>query len=328
MNTQINEKKFVSVVLSFRNEEEVIPELLSRLHEVLKLLPIEYELIFVNDASIDNSLALLMEKAKEDNRVKIINTSRRFGVSECALAGMKYARGDAVIYMDADLQDPPEVIPQLIEEWLQGADVVYTIRTSRKGESAFKMLLTKIAYRFIRCSSPDVDLPVNAGDFRLISRRVVNELTKLNEKAPYLRGLVSWVGFKQVPVFYERQKRAAGKMHFPVFQSWFRDLLTLHGPVGTAIRGVTSFSVLPLMLFLLSGLVICVAAIVALIVLAAVSALEAPWAIIIAVFFLAGVQLVGIGTLGLYLGRVYNDVRNRPNHIIESTIGFEQDEQS
>ena len=326
MNAQDTIKKhLVSVVLSFRNEEETIPELISRLDNVLTSLSIEYELIFVNDDSTDNSLPLLIEKAKENKRIKIVNMSRRFGVSECALAGMKYARGDAVIYMDADLQDPPEVIPQLIKEWLQGADVVYTVRTSREGETRIKLFLTKVAYRFINFSS-DIDLTPEAGDFKLLSRRVVNELLKLNEKNPYLRGLVSWVGFKQVPVFYQREKRAAGETHFPLFKNFFRDLLTLHGPIGTFISGFTSFSILPLIIFLLTGIFICAGVLLA---LTAAVILKTPlissFGIIIAIFFMSGVQLLGIGTLGLYLGRIYHEVRNRPTYIVESTVGFEGD---
>ncbi len=168
-------RSVVSVVLSFRNEEEVILELISRLEKVLESLPIEYELIFVNDASTDSSLNILSEKAGENKRIKIINMSRRFGVSECALAGMKYAKGDAVIYMDADLQDPPEVIPQLIEKWQQGADVVHALRTAREGDSTLKLALTDSAYSLIGAFS-DIHLMSEAGDFKLLSRRAVKEL--------------------------------------------------------------------------------------------------------------------------------------------------------
>lgn len=323
MVTDVVEKKhLISVVLSFRNEEETIPELIRRLHEVLKSLSVDYELIFVNDDSTDNSLPLLIEKANENNRIKVINMARRFGVSECALAGMKYSSGDAIIYMDADLQDPPEVIPQLIEKWLQGADVVYTIRTSRAGESGFRLFLIKVAYRLIQFSS-DIDLTPEAGDFRLLSRRIVKELVNLNEKNPYLRGLVSWVGFKQVPVYYQREKRAGGKTHFPLFGNFFRDLLSFRGTMGTFLSGFTSFSILPLIIFLLLGIVICLGTSIAL--LAAIilkTDISGLFGIMIAIFFMSGIQLLGIGTLGLYLGRIYHDVRNRPHYIVESTIGL------
>lgn len=318
----------VSIVLSFRNEEEVLPELIRRLRETLKALPIEYEVIFVNDGSTDNSLSVLIQEGSHDNRIRIINMSRRFGVSECVLAGMRYARGDGVIYMDADLQDPPEVIPELIQKWLSGADVVYTVRVSREGESALKMLLTKAAYQIIGFAA-EIDLKVETGDFKLVSRRVVNELLKLKEKSPYLRGLVEWVGFKQVPVFYHRQRRAGGRTHFPLWRNFFRDLVTLHGPVGTFIRGLTGFSVVPLAVFLVVGLVLCVGAFVAVfgvVVMKYTGARLPEAAVILAVtFLLSGIQLLGIGTLGLYLGRIYDQVKGRPDYIVESVVQFDED---
>jgi polyisoprenyl-phosphate glycosyltransferase len=325
---EIPSKNLISIVFSFRNEEKVIPELLNRLQTVLKPLPFDYEVIFVNDASTDNSLALLLDISNKDKRIKIINMSRRFGFPECAIAGIKHAKGNAVIYMDADLQDPPELIPQLIEKWLQGADVVYTVRTSREGESNFKRSLTKLAYRIINFSSDDTDLVVEAGNYKLLSRRVKDELCKLNEKSPYLRGLVRWVGFKQVPVYYKRQKRYAGETHSPLFRNIFRDFLSFRGPVGTLIVGITSFSILPLILFLLIGFIICFGAFLALLVviilkyrLIEVSNFSG---LTIAVFFLSGIQLIGIGTLGLYLARIYQEVKNRPNYVIESSFGFDE----
>ncbi len=327
----MTKQPLVSVVLSFRNEEEVLTELIARLQKVLSSLPLDHELIFVNDASTDGSLALLMERAKEDQRIKIISMSRRFGVSECSLVGLKYASGDAVVYMDTDLQDPPEAIPGLIEKWREGADVVHTVRTSRKGESVIKLALTKAAYGLIGLVS-DIPLIVDAGDFKLLSRRVVDELLRLPEKDPYLRGLVSWVGFKQVSVPYERQERSAGRTHFPLFRNVFRDLCALHGPVGTLVRGLTSFSIAPLVVFLLTGLVLSLGgfcALVVLIVLRLCTEIGLPsWSItVLAVLILSGVQLLGVGVLGLYLARVYNEVRGRPRHIVAGTYGFEKDEQ-
>jgi len=188
----------VSVVLSFRNEEEVLKELVHRLANVFEPITQDYELIFVNDASSDNSLDVLKTMSLEDSRIKVINMSRTFGVSQCALAGMAYASGQAVITMDADLQDPPEVIPELIDKWREGADVVYTVRKSRAGESRMKLKVTDWAYRILRLTS-EIDMPIESGDFKLMSRRVVNSLIRLNEKDPFLRGMVRWVGFKQVP---------------------------------------------------------------------------------------------------------------------------------
>ena len=309
----------ISIVLSFRNEEEVIPELMRRLRQVLARLPVNYELIFVNDASTDGSLQLLLREAKEDPRVKIINLSRRFGVAEGFWAGMRYARGAAVITMDTDLQDPPEVIPELVEKWRGGAEVVYTVRTRRKGESRGKVLLTRLAYKIIRLVASE-DLPVESGDFKLMGRRVVDQLLRLNEKDPYLRGLVTWMGFKQTPVYYQREARFKGRTHFPLLRS--------KGPILTFMTGLTSLSVVPLIAFLALGLLLTAAAAILGLVFCAMKifALGAPqwwWWLITALGLFSGVQLMGIGTVGLYLGRVYKDVRNRPRYIVESTIGFE-----
>lgn len=316
--TPTNSRPLVSVILSFRNEAEVIPELISRLEKAFATTQVDYELVFINDASTDNSLTLLKAAIERNPRVKVINMSRRFGVAECVLAGMRYANGDAVVMMDADLQDPPELLPELILKWREGADVVYTVRTERAGESAAKMLLTKLAYKVIRLVS-NTDLPVEAGDFKLISRRVFEQLLSLNEKDPYLRGLVTWMGFKQVPVFYKREARFKGETHFPLFRS--------KGPLITFVFGFTSFSILPLVVFLLFGLFVTLAAVVAGLVILAlkiggVAAVpKLSWFAVLIAFF-SGVQLMGIGTVGLYLGRVYNDVRNRPRYLVESTLGF------
>src|SRR3989344_746294 len=243
----MSNRQLLSVVLSFRNEDGVISELVNRLGGALEPLGLDYELIFVNDASTDSSLQLLLEIAGRDPRVKIISMSRTFGVSQCVLAGMSYARGDAVVYMDADLQDPPEVIPELVKNWREGADVVYTTRLDRQGESLFKMWLTKWAYKILRSSSSDFSLPVDSGDFKLLSRRVVRELLQLTEKDPFLRGLVSWIGFKQVSVKYHRDARYAGSTHYPLIS------LT---PWRAFIAGLASFSVMPLYLSLYFGMLI------------------------------------------------------------------------
>ncbi len=307
----------LSVVLSFRNEEENLSELIHRLHKSIQPLELDYEFVFVNDASTDGSLELLTAKSKEDCHVKIINMSRRFGGGECVLAGMNYSQGDVVVIMDTDLQDPPEVIPQLVEKWREGAEVVYTTRLSRDGENAFKMWLTKLAYRILRRVS-DVDLPVDSGDFKLMSRRVVSELVKMNERDPYLRGLVPWVGFKQVPVFYHREKRFAGDTHFPLYRS---------GPVKAFISGLTSFSHVPLHFLLVVGLVTFFAGSLFLAAVTGFSLVQGTWqasySMMALILFLGGGQLLGIGILALYLGRIYREVRNRPNYIVESMIGFE-----
>ena len=317
----------VSIVLSFRNEEQVLPQLITRLQQVLRSLPIDYELVFVNDYSKDNSLRILREYAIKDARIKIVNMSRTFGVSECVLAGMKYAIGDAVIYMDADLQDPPEIIPDLIKKWEQGADVVHTVRTKREGESALKLALTDAAYKLIGLFS-NIELTAEAGDFKLLSRRVVNELLQLKEATPYLRGLVNWVGFNQVNLSYERQGRAAGETKFPLFKNILHDMVSLRGPAGTLIVGITSFSLLLIFGLLFTGLIMCIGSFLVFLFLVIFELLYSgvpAWSVILSVlFFLSGIQLVGMGILGIFLGRIYQDVRGRPRYIIESIIGFER----
>ncbi|MDO8426386.1 MAG: glycosyltransferase family 2 protein [Deltaproteobacteria bacterium] len=308
----------ISVVLSFRNEEETIPELVRRLHNSLSPLGFDYELIFVNDSSTDRSLSVLNLLKAGDNAIKIINTSRRFGSTPCVMAGMEYSSGDAVIYMDTDLQDPPELIPELVKKWAEGADVVYTTRLKRDGEGRFKMWLTKRAYRVIKLLS-DIDLPVDSGDFKLLDRRVVNELLRLREKDPYMRGLVSWVGFKQAQVFYNREKRFAGKTHYPLFGL---------GPMRAFVSGLTSFSTAPLSLSLIIGFLVSSGAFFFLvdIVIEKFMGRNLPgWSAIMAtMLFLGGTELFTIGILGIYIGRIYNENKRRPNYIIESTSGFEE----
>src|SRR5688572_20275114 len=304
----------VSVVLSFRNEEEVMQELIQRLKKAFVSITENYELIFVNDASNDNSLPVLQNLAAQDPRIKVINMSRTFGVSQCALAGITYASGEAVITMDADLQDPPEVIPELIEKWREGADVVYTVRKTRAGESPIKLKVTAWAYRVLRLTS-EIDMPVESGDFKLMSRRVVNSLVRLNEKDPFLRGLVRWVGFKQVPVHYSREARFAGESHFAFYG---------RKAVSNFMSGLASFSLLPLHVALLLGFAVSIGAFFYLIGIFVMKYLgwNLPgWSAIMAtVLFLGGTQLITIGVLGIYVGKIYEEAKGRPNYIVESLI--------
>ncbi|MDO8527707.1 MAG: glycosyltransferase family 2 protein [Deltaproteobacteria bacterium] len=307
----------LSVVLSFRNEEEVIPELIRRLRDSICPLGLDYEFIFVNDYSLDRSLAILKEEQKKDPGVKIINMSRVFGNATCILAGLKYSSGDVVVYMDADLQDPPELIPKMLEEFNKGADVVYTTRLSRDGESWLKMLVTKWAYRILKYSS-NFNLPVDSGDFKMLSRRIVNEVIRMKEKNPFVKGLVSWVGFKQVPVYYHREKRFAGETHFPFFKG---------SGIQAFFFALTAFSTLPLNLALLLGFIISFLSFFYLIAIIAMFfiGINIPgWTAIMAVMLiLGGTQLLTLGLMGIYLGRVYEEVKARPNYIVESTVGFE-----
>jgi dolichol-phosphate mannosyltransferase len=314
----VSQPPLVSVVLSFRNEESVIQELIARLQQALRSAGVAYELIFVNDASTDGSLALLEQSHKEDPAIKVVTMSRRFGVAPCVMAGLRYAQGDAVVYMDADLQDPPELIPELISHWRDGADVVYTVRTARRGEHGSKMWLTRVAGGAIRRLS-EIEIPDDAGDFKLLSRRVVEQLLALGEHDLYMRGLVSWLGFRQVAVPYERQARGGGRTHFPLFGSL--------GPVTTFASGVTSFSHMPLVFFLLLGLL--GGALSGLVLLglglASLFGAETSAATGLLAFgtLLWSTLAAGIGVIGLYLARIHREVLGRPRYVVESTLGFD-----
>lgn len=317
MSDKRDKNGMISVVFSFRNEADVLDELIERTQAMFKGVGCPYELIFVNDCSTDDSLALLEKRAKTDKTIKVVNMTRTFGVAECVLAGMPYTSGDAVVYMDADLQDPPEVIPDLIGKWLEGADVVYTRRTSREGETLFRLWATRNAYRIINALS-EVDMPVEAGDFRLLSRRAVDELLKLPETQPYLRGMTQWIGFEKAEVLYKRAPRAAGETKFPgVFSK---------GPVTRFTDGIASFSMVPLYLVLLVGLA--GAALGAAGLLLTGFAALAGWSCAVAgwVFFILllwGGLMTGMGILALYLSRIYRDVRGRPNYIVKDTVNID-----
>jgi dolichol-phosphate mannosyltransferase len=307
----------VSVVFSFRNEAENLAALIARLEAVFAGEQADYELIFVNDASSDGSLPILEREHARNPRVKVVNLSRRFGVAEGVLAGMAAAAGDAVVYMDADLQDPPELIPQLLARWREGADVVHTIRTHRHGEHPLKMWATRIGYRAIRLGAT-TDLPVNAGDYKLLSRHVVGHLLQMRETDPYLRGLVAWLGFEQAFVPYERQARHGGRTHFPFFS---------RGPWKAFLVGFSSFSFLPIYAF---GITAAAAFVVSIALLAAAAVLwtngsggSLTLAVAGAVGALWSILLGAIAIVGLYVLRVYKDGRRRPSYIVASTIGLD-----
>lgn len=310
-------------MLSFYNEESILPELISRLRAVFgdlidKNIINSYELIFVNDCSTDKSEIYIKSQISSDDIV-LINMSRNFGVSECALAGMEYSTGDAVIYMDADLQDPPEIIPRLIQAWQEDHDseVVYTTRTKREGEHWLKLLITKIGYRFINSIS-DVELQIDSGDFKLLSRKVVSNLLKLKEDKPYIRGLVSWVGFKQTQVFYERQARFDGRENtkMPVLSSkviyYWLD------------RALISFSDAPLKIMLFAGIILSTLSLfyVFVVIVQKILDMAVPgWAAIMsAVLFLGGMQLMTLGFVGLYVGAIFRETKNRPKYIIKDIV--------
>ena len=314
----------VSVIFSFKNEEDVLVELINRARKVLisernKGVISNHELIFINDRSSDRSEEILKEMAIDHDDIKILNMSKTFGVSPCVMAGLKWATGDLMIYMDADLQDPPEVIPDMLMAWKQGKDidVVHTVRTSRDGESFIKRKITKLGYWVLQ-SATDIDLMVESGDFKLLSRRATNHIIQLNEFNPFMRGMVSWVGFNQTFVRYKRQERFAGETKFPiisrkVISNFFNSALISFSSTPLQLASITGiggfiFS-FGMMIFVLSE---------------KLQGVTLPgWtAIMTAILFLGSIQLLSIGILGLYIHSIFIEVKKRPNFIIESTYGF------
>jgi polyisoprenyl-phosphate glycosyltransferase len=308
----------LSFVLPVYNEEEVIPILHDRLQEFLGKLAFDVEILFVNDGSKDKSLPLLRELAAKDPRYRVLSFSRNFG-HQCAItAGVDYARGEAVVVMDADLQDPPEVIVSMVERWREGYDVVYGQRRSREGETFFKLLTAKMFYRVFRVMIP-IEVPLDAGDFRLMSRKVVVALRSLRESHRFVRGIVSWVGFRQTAVLYDRPGRAAGETKYP-----------LRKMIRFAIDGITSFSVVPLRFATYLGMFISSASIV-----------YALWALfdklylhntvqgwtttVVLVALLSSVQLLMIGILGEYVGRIYEQVKQRPLYLVGEHINLSRE---
>ena len=311
--TVMGENALVSMIFSFRNEEKVLPDLIERVEAVLSGQPLDYELIFINDDSNDGSLDLLMSARAKNPRIKILNMSRGFGHAECVKAGMAYASGDAVISMDTDLQDPPELISELIAKWRDGAEVVYTVRTRRKAENAFRMLITKIAYKIIGSFSK-VPLPADAGDFRLMNRRAVNEFLRLKESNPYLRGLAMWIGFKRTPIYYEREARSAGESHFPGTFSF--------GALQSFVAGITSFSMAPLFFILVVGIIATAASAFGLVALFFGAPFSEGTAMVLFLVLLWGSLMAALGVVAVYISRIYSDVRRRPGYIIKDTVGF------
>jgi glycosyltransferase involved in cell wall biosynthesis len=308
------QQMLLSFVFSFRNEEENITELVGRVEAaVTGIEDLVHEMIFVNDDSTDRSLEILL-KLQEEHPITIINMSRPFGVTPCVLAGLAYARGDAVVYMDADLQDPPEIVPQMVQLFRNGAEVVHTTRAQRDGESGIKMWVTKKAYRIINYFS-DIHLPENTGDFKLLSRKVVQEVLKLTEDDPYMRGLSVWVGYRQEFVLYRRSPRFKGRTKFPLLSK---------GPVFEFLRGITAFSAGPLYISFFLGLITCLfsASLILYAIVTKLVGVAAPGAsgVLIAVALFSGIVLVTNGILGLYVARIYREVKRRPRYVIRDVI--------
>ena len=304
--------KLISYVFSFKNEEKNLEELIQRVdNSVKKLNNYDYELIFVNDASNDNSEKILLDLQKK-YPIIIINMSRTFGVGPCVLAGFKQAKGDCIIYMDSDLQDPPELLDKLIKEYEKGAEVVHTVRTKRLGESKLKLLITKIAYKIINFLS-DINLPTEAGDYKLISKKALTNILEQREFRPYIRGLSVWVGFKQSHVEYVRDARSEGATKFPLLSA---------GPITQFISGVTAYSLKPLYFGIILGIISIFFSIILIIYALYMKftniAVPGTAGIIITISFFSGIILLTLGITGFYIARIFEEVRGRGSYVIES----------
>jgi dolichol-phosphate mannosyltransferase len=301
----------LSVVAPLYNEEGNVAELVRRLRAAADAAPgiDAYEIILVDDGSTDRTVDLLRAHAAADPRIVVMRLSRNFGQQLAATAGLDLARGDVVVLIDADLQDPPELIPAMVERWRAGYDVVYAVRRKRSGESRFKVWTARLFYRMTRRLTK-VAIPVDAGDFRLMSRRVVDALKSIRERQRFLRGLVTWVGFAQTALEYDRDPRLSGTTKYP-----FSKMLRL------AIDGITSFSDVPLRFASYFGFA--VSAIAFIVALAEIGVrvftgynLPGYTSTIFAILFLGGVQLIGIGILGEYIGRIYEEIKGRPLYLV------------
>ena len=308
----------VSVVSPVFCEEESILEFYSRVVAVIERIEpvLQFELVLVNDGSTDGSGEVMRKIAEKDQRVKVIALSRNFGHQIAITAGLDYAKGDAIVLIDSDLQDPPEVIEQMIEKWREGFDVVYGQRVRREGEAAFKLVTAKLFYRLVNALS-EVDLPVDTGDFRLLDRKVANALRNVREENRYIRGLVAWLGFSQAAVQYERQPRYGGTTKF-----------TLQRMIRFALDAVTSFSEKPLRLAAQVGVLSTVlSVVVALWIL--IGKITSPErsvpgfaSLILVMLFFGGLQMLFIGVLGEYVGRIYRETKARPLYVVADTVNL------
>ncbi|SDD79801.1 dolichol-phosphate mannosyltransferase [Priestia aryabhattai B8W22] len=305
-----------SIVVPVYNEEEVIHETYRRLTEVMRSTKEAYELLFVNDGSRDRTAEIIKAYSEQDPAVVLLDFARNFGHQIAITAGMDHARGEAVVVIDADLQDPPELILEMIEKWKQGFDVVYAKRTKRKGETYFKKQTAAMFYRFLRAMT-DIDIPLDTGDFRLLDRKVCNQMNSIQEKNRFVRGLVSWVGFKQIAVEYERDERLAGESKYPL-----KKMLKL------SMDGITSFSYKPLKLasyagVTLSGIGFIYLLVVLYLKLFTDSTITGWSSLIVIQLFFSGIILIILGMIGEYIGRIYDETKNRPLYIIREKYQLE-----
>ena len=305
----MTETPVYSIVAPIYNEYDNIPELYRRVSDVMNSTGENWELVLVDDGSTDGSTERIRELAARDKRVRQVIFARNFGHQIAVTAGLDYSRGQAIVIIDADLQDPPEVILELTKKWKEGYEVVYAVRTEREGETWFKKVTAALFYRVI-FRITDVKIPLDTGDFRLLDRKVVNVMNQMRERHRFLRGMASWVGFKQIGVEYKRQARLSGVTKYP-----FSKMLKL------ALNAITGFSYFPLQVatyigFLAAGIAIVSIPIVAILRMTGSHFFEGQTTTLISVLFLGGVQLISLGILGEYVGRIYDEVKGRPLYVV------------
>jgi len=301
-----------SIIAPVYNEEESLPVLFQRVKEVMDSTGEAWELVLIDDGSKDRSAELMRQMATEDERVRPIIFARNFGHQIAVTAGLDFCRGDAAVIIDADLQDPPEVILEMIDKWKEGNQVVYAVRVDREGESWFKKMTASLFYRII-FRITDIKIPLDTGDFRLLDRKVIDVMGKMRERHRFLRGMSSWVGFKQAGVHYKRAARFAGVTKYP-----FKKMLKL------ALTAITSFSYFPLQLatyigFIAAGLAVITIPVVIIMRIVGNDAFTGQASTLLAVLFLGGVQLLSLGILGEYVGRIYDEVKGRPLYIVSES---------
>jgi dolichol-phosphate mannosyltransferase len=314
-----NDRPTFSVVAPVYNEEVLVAEFCQRTIAALDPLGEPFEIVLVNDGSRDSSPEIIRSLHQQDPRIRVISFSKNFGHQIAITAGMDYARGQAVVVIDSDLQDPPEVIPRMIEQWRQGFQVVYGVRGEREGETAFKLATASLFYRLIR-KITNVDIPLDAGDFRLMDRKVVDAMKQMREQKRFMRGLSVWVGFKQTGITYKRDARKAGETKYP-----------LRKMVRFALDGITAFSYLPLQLATYFGFAVAAISLLFLIVVVILrltgsgESFYGQASSLVSVLFLGSVQLIFLGIIGEYLGRIYDEVKRRPLYIVAEELGFDEE---
>jgi glycosyltransferase involved in cell wall biosynthesis len=318
MNIQNHKSVFLSLLVPAYNEEAVIDAFYSRTAAILSSVNERFEIIFINDGSHDLTVAKVMALHAIDPRVKLIDLSRNFGKEVAMTAGLDFARGEIVIVIDADLQDPPELIPDMVAKWREGFDMVYATRTIREGETFIKRATANAFYHIISRLTR-IEIPKNTGDFRLMSRRTVEALKTLREQHRFMKGLFSWVGFKQASIPYRREARFAGKTKWNYWKLW-----------NFAIEGITSFSYVPLQFASYIGVGVASFSFLYaayLVLKTLIFGIDVPGyaSLMVAILFFSGVQLSFLGIIGEYLGRMFNETKNRPLYLMQNLIGFDHD---